>query len=87
MQSEAKYKVGDRVLIKQHSDWKNDIVGTISRDGHIRKNSFGGTYIDYFVTFDIEQADLTDELHGDFDRRYWGSTCAEQYLEPLVDSK
>jgi hypothetical protein len=85
MQPVAKFKIGDRVVMRRNADWKNDIIGTVESAGRIRKNSFGEEYIDYFIKFDVEQADLTDEMHGDFDRRYWGSTCPEQYMELLPE--
>jgi hypothetical protein len=80
-----KFKIGDRVLMKCHSDWKNDIVGTVTSNGRTKTNLLGKDYIVYNIEFDYEQADLTDEMNGLLDRRYSGSTCMEEFLQPLQD--
>ena len=76
------FHFGDRVLMLCHADWKADCTGTVKSPGRIRKG-VRGEYIDYFIEFDEPHADLTDEQHGDFARRYGGSTVAEEFLQPL----
>ena len=76
------FQVGDRVLMLRHADWKADCTGTVTSPGRIRKG-IRGEYMDYFIQFDEPQADLMDEMNGDFSRRYSGSTVAEEFLQPL----
>jgi len=74
------FAVGDRVVMLRHADWKNDALATVKSPGRPRRSSAGTLYIDYWVESDELQADLTDEMHGDLDRRYRASTAAEQFL-------
>jgi hypothetical protein len=76
-----KFKPGDRVLMVQHADWKNDAVGTIISEGRVRTLYDGSTDFCYWIEFDEPQRDLTDEMHGQ-DRTYDSSTVLERYLRP-----
>jgi hypothetical protein len=79
----CQFNMGDRVLMLKHADWKEDAAGTVRSSGRIRRNSFGEQYVDHWIEFDAPQADLTDEIHGNFDRRYASSTVAQQFLQVL----
>jgi hypothetical protein len=75
-----KFKVGDRVRMLQHADWKAAAIGTIISPGRVRD---GRTW--YWVQFDERQRDLTDERHGDRARSYSSATVTEPFLELLTD--
>lgn len=69
--------------MRKHADWKQAAVATVVGRGRVRRNCYGNEYVDYFIEFDHPQADYTDEMHGDVHRTYSGTTCAEEFLEPL----
>jgi hypothetical protein len=77
-----KFKAGDRVLMIQHADWKNDAVGTLVSDGRPRTLSDGSTEYQYWIEFDGPQQDFTDEMHG-MELTYQSSTVLERYLRPI----
>jgi hypothetical protein len=39
--------------------------------------------MDYYIEFDDPQADFTDEMYGDYHRRYRGTTASEQFLRQV----
>ncbi|MEO1529088.1 MAG: hypothetical protein AAFX06_27020 [Planctomycetota bacterium] len=67
----------------RHADWKASATARVMTAGRQRRNSFGQLYVEYFIDFDEPQADLTDEMHGDLDRRYTGTTVDQQFLRML----
>jgi hypothetical protein len=77
------FTIGDRVEMVRHADWKTSATARVMSAGRQRKNSFGRLYVQYSIDFDEPQADLTDEMHGDFERRYTGTTVDQQFLRLL----
>ncbi len=75
---------GDRVLMIKHADWKADSRGTVVSPGRPCVIWDGSTRVEYLITFDEPQTDLTDEAVG-LRIDYEGTTVLEEYLRPLAD--
>lgn len=84
MELKPKFKVGDRVLMLQHGDWKSAAVATISREGRQRTRYDGYEFIQYVITFDVRQSDWTDEAIG-HRIEYTGTTVMEEFLRACDD--
>lgn len=79
-----KFEPGDRVLMLRHADWKAPAVATVTREGRPRHRPDGTPFLEYIITFDQLQADLTDEAAG-LDNLYEQTTVMEEFLRPLDD--
>ncbi len=79
-----KLRVGERVLMLKHADWKADCRGMIVREGRPRIIGDGSTRIEYVFRFDEPQTDLTDEAAG-LHIQYEATTVLEEYLRCLDD--
>lgn len=86
MELRPKFKPGDQVLMLKHSDWKVPAVATITRGGRQYIRSDGYEFIEYIISFDELQTDLTDEAAG-LHIEYTGTTAMEEFLRPLLDER
>jgi hypothetical protein len=74
-----KFRIGDRVLMVKHYDWKASCRGTILSEGRPRVIHDGSTCVEYVIRFDEPQSDLTDEAAG-LHMEYQETTVLEEYL-------
>jgi hypothetical protein len=82
MEAPPKFRVGDRVLMLQHSDWKTEARATITREGRPIVVYDASIHYRYCITFDEPQTELSEELRGVVNL-YDGTTVLEEYLRTL----